>query len=86
MFKKKIKFLLAHVKNVSSKYKNIKHNYYKLLFFSMKESFPILNKWMENDLKKKKPRSKNAWKWVTAIYNWGIMKLLVCTNRGWDTS
>lgn len=44
MFKKKIKFLLAHVKNVSSKYKNIKHNYYKLLFFSMKESFPILNK------------------------------------------
>jgi len=41
MFKKKIEFLLAHVKNVSSKYKNIK------LFISMKELFPILNKWME---------------------------------------
>jgi hypothetical protein len=82
MFKKKIEFLLAHVKNVSSKYKNIK------LFISMKELFPILNKWMEMIffIKKKKTRSKNAWKWVTAIYNWGIMKLLVCTNRGWDTS
>jgi hypothetical protein len=82
MFKKKIEFLLAHVKNVSSKYKNIK------LFISMKELFPILNKWMEMIFffLKKKTRSKNAWKWVTAIYNWGIMKLLVCTNRGWDTS
>ena len=37
MFKKKIEFLLAHVKNVSSKYKNIK------LFISMKELFPILS-------------------------------------------
>ena len=53
MFKKKIEFLLAHVKNVSSKYKNIK------LFISMKELFPILStsewKWF---FKKKKKKNK----------------------------
>ena len=52
MFKKKIEFLLAHVKNVSSKYKNIK------LFISMKELSPILNKWMEMIFFKKKKKKQ----------------------------
>ena len=56
MFRKKIEFLLAHVKNVSSKYKNIK------LFISMKELFPILStsewKWFFFFKKKKKQGPK----------------------------
>jgi len=53
MFKKKIEFLLAHVKNVSSKYKNIK------LFISMKELFPILSTSEWKWFLKKKNKKKN---------------------------